>query len=323
MSYEKIRPIFEMEYNKVHAYLNKGPEIDAERIKAPRKKKVEKDQPAKKQKGDELKHDNAKKQKLEEQEEAKELKKNLEIICDDEDDKIVKDRFKKSQPKEVLDVFIWHTLKVMFEHTIEDNMWKHRKGPQGLARVKNWKLFDFCGVYCVTLETIQLFLLAKKIKKTAKGRICILMMCLNDPHSVVATAENVKAKPKAKWVTMQEPSEFKTTLPSQSSLPSWAKDKDKGLMVEPEMPLTRKGQIVLDEEVTRRVKSPTSKETVVDKEESSKQGRKIANIDVDAKAYEAGESDLGLGDVVGSGERSGKWEKVGFLSWREILCVAQ
>nr|GEV09181.1 hypothetical protein [Tanacetum cinerariifolium] len=141
MSYEEIRPLFEKEYNK----------------------------------------DNAKKQKLGEQEEAEELKKNLEIVSDDEDDvfvnvtplsskedlevlwKIVKDRFKKSQQKEVLDVFLWHTLKVMFEHTIEDNVWKHQKGPQGLTRVKNWKLFDSCGVYCVTLDTIQLFLLAEKM----------------------------------------------------------------------------------------------------------------------------------------------------------------
>nr|GEV47677.1 zinc finger, CCHC-type [Tanacetum cinerariifolium] len=122
MSYEQIRPIFEMEYNK----------------------------------------DNAKKQKLEEQEEAEELKKNLEIVPNDEDDegkkehfkifkandnhqmyltfstmlknidredlevlrKIVKDMFKKSQPKEVLDVFLWHTLKIMFEHNVEDNMEK-------------------------------------------------------------------------------------------------------------------------------------------------------------------------------------------------------
>nr|GEW90126.1 hypothetical protein [Tanacetum cinerariifolium] len=35
---------------------------------------------------------------------------------------IVKDRFKESQPKEVLDVFLWHTLKVMFEHIVEDNV---------------------------------------------------------------------------------------------------------------------------------------------------------------------------------------------------------
>nr|GEY25090.1 uncharacterized mitochondrial protein AtMg00810-like [Tanacetum cinerariifolium] len=49
ISYEQIRPIFEMEYNKVQAYLNKSPEMDAERIKAPRKEKMEKDQPTKKQ----------------------------------------------------------------------------------------------------------------------------------------------------------------------------------------------------------------------------------------------------------------------------------
>nr|GEX23325.1 hypothetical protein [Tanacetum cinerariifolium] len=50
---------------------------------------------------------------------------------------IVKDRFKESQPKEVLDVFLWHTLKAMFEHSVEDNVWKLQKGPKGLARVKN------------------------------------------------------------------------------------------------------------------------------------------------------------------------------------------
>nr|GEV60081.1 retrovirus-related Pol polyprotein from transposon TNT 1-94 [Tanacetum cinerariifolium] len=120
---------------------------------------------------DYFKGDNANKQKLEEQEEAKELKRNLEIVHNDKDDvfvnvtplsfkpitimdykiykkgkkdhfqiirangnhqmylafstmlknfdredfevlwKVVKDMFKKSKPKEVLDVFLWHTLK--------------------------------------------------------------------------------------------------------------------------------------------------------------------------------------------------------------------
>nr|GEX79258.1 hypothetical protein [Tanacetum cinerariifolium] len=166
-----------------------------------RKEKVEKDQSAKKKKSDELEKDNAEKQKLEEQQEAEELKRNLEIVPDDENDegknehfqiirangnhqmylafstmlknfdrkdlevlwKIVKDRFKESQPKEVLDVFLWHTLKVMFEHFVEDSVWKLQKGPKGLNRVKNWKLFDSCGVYCVTLDTIQLYLLAERM----------------------------------------------------------------------------------------------------------------------------------------------------------------
>nr|GEX85492.1 reverse transcriptase domain, reverse transcriptase zinc-binding domain protein [Tanacetum cinerariifolium] len=63
MSYEEIRPLFKKEYNKVQTLFKEGPEMDAERIKAPRKRtrkeKVKKDQTAKKQKGDELKNDNA------------------------------------------------------------------------------------------------------------------------------------------------------------------------------------------------------------------------------------------------------------------------
>nr|GEW31370.1 putative ribonuclease H-like domain-containing protein [Tanacetum cinerariifolium] len=55
MSYEEIRPLFEEEYNKVQTLFKEGLKIDAERIKAlrkrTRKKNVEKDQTAKKQKG--------------------------------------------------------------------------------------------------------------------------------------------------------------------------------------------------------------------------------------------------------------------------------
>nr|GEY80583.1 hypothetical protein [Tanacetum cinerariifolium] len=74
MSYEEIRPLFKEEYNKVQTLFKEGPEIDAEKIKALRKRKrkenVEKDQTAKKQKGDELEKENAEKKKLEEQQEA-------------------------------------------------------------------------------------------------------------------------------------------------------------------------------------------------------------------------------------------------------------
>nr|GEW24133.1 hypothetical protein [Tanacetum cinerariifolium] len=112
MSYEQIKPIFEMEYNKVQSHLNKGPEMDAERIKAPRKRtrkeKVEKDQPVKKKKKMYLAFSIMLKNFDRE---------DLEVLW-----KIVKDRFKKSQPTEVLDVLLWHTLKVIFEHTIEDNV---------------------------------------------------------------------------------------------------------------------------------------------------------------------------------------------------------
>nr|GEV12855.1 hypothetical protein [Tanacetum cinerariifolium] len=52
ISYEEIRPLFEEEYNKLHTLFKEGPKIDAEKIKAPRKRtrkeNVEKDQTAKK-----------------------------------------------------------------------------------------------------------------------------------------------------------------------------------------------------------------------------------------------------------------------------------
>nr|GEX17621.1 hypothetical protein [Tanacetum cinerariifolium] len=54
------------------------------------------------------------------------------------------------------------------------------------------------------------------------------------------------AKPKAKGFTIQEPSEFKTTLSPQ---PSQAKYKGKGIMVEYEKCLKKKDQISLDENV--------------------------------------------------------------------------
>nr|GEZ63038.1 retrotransposon protein, putative, Ty1-copia subclass [Tanacetum cinerariifolium] len=111
MSYEDIGPLFEEEYNKVQTLFKEGPEIDVERIKAPRKRtrkeKVEKDQTAKKQKGDELEQDNTEKQKLEEQEEAKELKKNLEIVPDDEDDVFVNVTPSSSKPPTIMDYKIY------------------------------------------------------------------------------------------------------------------------------------------------------------------------------------------------------------------------
>nr|GFB18328.1 hypothetical protein [Tanacetum cinerariifolium] len=71
MTYEEIRPLFEEEYNKLQTLFKEGLEMDAERIKALRKRTrkeiVEKDQIAKKQKGDELEKENTEKQKLEEQ----------------------------------------------------------------------------------------------------------------------------------------------------------------------------------------------------------------------------------------------------------------
>nr|GEW56375.1 hypothetical protein [Tanacetum cinerariifolium] len=46
--------------------------------------------------------------------------------------RLVKDRFVKTKQVDYMDRFLLHTLKTMFEHHVEDNVWKNQ---QGLAKV--------------------------------------------------------------------------------------------------------------------------------------------------------------------------------------------
>nr|GEX67691.1 hypothetical protein [Tanacetum cinerariifolium] len=64
---------------------------------------------------------------------------------------IVKERFKKTNPVDDMDNLLFQTLKTMFEHHVEDIIWKYQ---QGVVKVNNWKLFDSCGVYCVTTKNV-------------------------------------------------------------------------------------------------------------------------------------------------------------------------
>ncbi|GKD08873.1 hypothetical protein Tco_1188558, partial [Tanacetum coccineum] len=68
------------------------------------------------------------------------------------------------------------------------------------------------------------------------------------------TATTAVTRPKARGVVVQEPSEFTTTTSSSqlSQLPQ-AKDKGKEKMVDPEKPLKKKDQILIDEEIAQRL----------------------------------------------------------------------
>ncbi|GJW22950.1 hypothetical protein Tco_0033572 [Tanacetum coccineum] len=142
---------------------------------------------------EELEQESSKKQKLEEDKESEELNQCLEIIPYDGDDvtieatplstksptivdyKIykegkksyfqiiradVKARFKKTKPVKYMDNFLLLNLKTMFEHHVEDNVWKNQ---QGLVKVINWKLYHSCGVHCVTMQNMLFYLLVEKM----------------------------------------------------------------------------------------------------------------------------------------------------------------
>ncbi|GJR83466.1 putative ribonuclease H-like domain-containing protein [Tanacetum coccineum] len=86
--------------------------------------------------------------------------KDLEVLWS-----IVKARFKKTEPVNYMDTFLHLNLKTMFERHLEDNVWKNQ---QGLVKVMNWKNYDSCGVYCVTMQNILYYLLVEKMYPLTK-----------------------------------------------------------------------------------------------------------------------------------------------------------
>nr|GEU88081.1 putative ribonuclease H-like domain-containing protein [Tanacetum cinerariifolium] len=81
--------------------------------------------------------------------------KDLEVLW-----RLVKARFEKVKPADHMDSFLLHNLKTVFEHHVEDDVWKNQ---QGLVKVKNWKLYDSYGVHCVKMQNILYYLLVKKM----------------------------------------------------------------------------------------------------------------------------------------------------------------
>nr|GEU52140.1 putative ribonuclease H-like domain-containing protein [Tanacetum cinerariifolium] len=73
---------------------------------------------------------------------------------------ILKTKFKKTKPANDMDNLLFQTLKTMFEHHVDDNIWKYQ---QRAIKVHNWKLFDSCEVYCVTTKNMVYYLLVEKM----------------------------------------------------------------------------------------------------------------------------------------------------------------
>ncbi|GKA50423.1 hypothetical protein Tco_0743496 [Tanacetum coccineum] len=99
------------------------------------------------------------------------------------------------------------------------------------------------------------------------------------PKAVTSFATTTTTtRPKARGVVLQEPSEFKTTSLSlqESQLPQ-AKNKGKGIMVEPEVPLKKKDQVALDEEMARNLEAQLQAE-LIEEEKISSQKEEEANI---------------------------------------------
>ncbi|GKA36489.1 hypothetical protein Tco_0722980, partial [Tanacetum coccineum] len=105
------------------------------------------------------------------------------------------------------------------------------------------------------------------------------------PKAVTTTATKTTTaitRPKARGVVVQEPSEFtKTTSPSQLSQLPHAKDKGKAKMIEPEKPLKKKDQILIDEEIAQKLQAQLNVEL---EEEEEKLAQEQEELTVEEKS---------------------------------------
>ncbi|GKA17575.1 hypothetical protein Tco_0697412 [Tanacetum coccineum] len=99
------------------------------------------------------------------------------------------------------------------------------------------------------------------------------------PKAVTTAATTTTTtRPKARGVVVQEPSEFRTTTSSpQASQPSKTKDKGKAIMIEPEVPLKKKDQVALDEEMARNLEAQLQAE-LIEEERLARKKEEEANI---------------------------------------------
>ncbi|GKB21541.1 hypothetical protein Tco_0855464 [Tanacetum coccineum] len=94
--------------------------------------------------------------------------------------------------------------------------------------------------------------------------------------TAATTTTTAITRPKARGVVVQEPSEFTTTTSQSSQLPQ-AKDKGKEKMIEPDKPLKKKDQILIDEEIAQILQEELNAE-LEEEEKISKQREEDANI---------------------------------------------
>nr|GEX90561.1 hypothetical protein [Tanacetum cinerariifolium] len=210
MSYDDIRLIFKAKFNSnIEFLLKTKEEIEEEANRA-----IESinETPAQKVA--------KKRRKNEEVKDVEELKWNLKIMPDEDDDlyteatpharknfdredleslgNIVKERFSTSKPNNFLDDFLLTTLRAMFGRPDgQDQVWMSQRSVHGQARVKSWKLLESCGVYIVALTTTQLIMLAERRYPLARFTLDHMLNAVRlrvEEQSEIATKKNNAAK---------------------------------------------------------------------------------------------------------------------------------
>nr|GEV38455.1 hypothetical protein [Tanacetum cinerariifolium] len=152
MSYDNIRPIFEVKFNTNVSFLLKT----KEKIK-------EEESRALKRLNETLAEKAAKRQKLDEK--VEELKRHLQIVPNEDDD-VYTEATPLARKVPVVDYeIIKQNNKPYYKIIRADGthqLYKNQRSVHGPAKVNGWKLLESCGVQIITFTTTQLVLLVER-----------------------------------------------------------------------------------------------------------------------------------------------------------------
>ncbi|GJZ74100.1 hypothetical protein Tco_0638246 [Tanacetum coccineum] len=115
----------------------------------------------------------------------------------------------------------------------------------------------------------------KQVQSAKEREVNTAVEDIAKPKVVITAATTITTtRPKASGVVVQEPSEFRT---SQEVQPSKSKDKGKVIMIEPEVPLKRKDQVALDEDLARNLQAQLEAK-LLEEERITRKQEEEANI---------------------------------------------
>ncbi|GJW96147.1 hypothetical protein Tco_0177955 [Tanacetum coccineum] len=120
----------------------------------------------------------------------------------------------------------------------------------------------------ITLLMLIVEVLLFTIEEITLAQTLIQIKAAKPKVFTTAATTTTITRPKDKGVVVQEPSEFRVP---QEAQPSISKDKGKGIMIELEVPLKRKDQIALDEQIARDIQAKLDAELIEEQKLARKQ----------------------------------------------------
>ncbi|GJR97879.1 hypothetical protein Tco_0270053 [Tanacetum coccineum] len=125
----------------------------------------------------------------------------------------------------------------------------------------------------VTTASVEGSVVPTTIEEITLAQTLIQIKAAKPKVVTTAATTTTTTRPKDRGVVVQEPSEFRVP---QEIQPSSSKDKGNGIMIEPEVPLKRKDQIALDEQIESKEKKEEGREETAKDSRKKMLGRKRA-----------------------------------------------